>query len=138
MPELAEEAQAARARAYAPYSGYAVGAAVEDERGHIHAGCNVENVSYGATICAERGALARMVAEGGSRVRRVAVATSDGGAPCGICLQSLLEFAPDPASVEIELLAGANPSGRYTLAQLLPRSFVSNDVRRAGSLPTCE
>ena len=131
MPELAEEAQAARSRAYAPYSGYRVGAAVEDEHGRVHAGCNVENVSYGATICAERGALARMVAEGGTRLRRVAVATADGGSPCGICLQSLMEFAPDPETVEVELLAGDNPSGKYTLAQLMPRSFVSKDVRRA-------
>lgn len=135
MPELAEEAQAARARAYAPYSGYAVGAAIEDEHGRIHAGCNVENVSYGATICAERGALARMVAEGGTRLRRVVVATADGGAPCGICLQSLLEFAPDPSAVQVELLAGENPSGTYTLAQLMPRSFVSKNVGRASDPP---
>lgn len=131
MPRLAEEALAARARAYAPYSGYAVGAAVEDEAGRVHAGCNVENVSYGATICAERGALARMVAEGGRLVRRVAVATADGGAPCGICLQSLLEFAPSPENVVVELFAGAEPSGMYTLAELIPRSFVSNKVKRA-------
>lgn len=131
MPRLAEEALAARERAYAPYSGYAVGAAVEDEAGRVHVGCNVENVSFGATICAERGALARMVAEGGRSVRRVALATSDGGAPCGICLQSLLEFAPEPESVEIELFAGADPSGKYTLAQLLPNAFVSRKVTRA-------
>ncbi len=122
----------ARQRAYAPYSGYAVGAAVEDERGQVHAGCNVENVSYGATICAERGAIARMVAEGGTQVRRVAVATADGGAPCGICLQVLGEFAEDPRAVEVELFAGEIPSGQYTLAQLMPRAFVSRDVRRAG------
>ncbi len=130
MPRLAEEALAARERAYAPYSGYAVGAAVEDESGRVHAGCNVENVSFGATICAERGALARMVAEGGRRVRRVAVATADGGAPCGICLQSLLEFAPEPENVVVELFADSSPSGSYTLAQLLPNAFVSGKVAR--------
>ena len=130
MSRLGEAAREARRRAYAPYSGYLVGAAVEDELGHIHGGCNVENVSYGATICAERSALARLVMEGGSQVRRVAVATADGGAPCGICLQSLIEFAADPTEVEVELFAGENPSGRYTLAQLLPAAFVSKDVRR--------
>ena len=131
MSRLAAEAREARKRAYAPYSGYAVGAAVEDEHGRVHAGCNVENVSYGATLCAERGALARMVAEGGRQVRRVAVATADGGAPCGICLQSLIEFAPDPESVEVELFAGEDPTSLYTLAELMPRSFVSKRVGRA-------
>lgn len=131
MSPLAGEARAARERAYAPYSGYAVGAAVEDEEGRVFSGCNVENVSYGATICAERGALARMVAEGGRRLRRIAVATADGGPPCGLCLQSLLEFAPEPESVEVELFAGDERSGSYTLAQLLPHAFVSKKVARA-------
>jgi cytidine deaminase len=131
MARLGEEAQAARARAYAPYSGYTVGSAIEDESGRVHVGCNVENVSFGATMCAERGALSRMVADGGREIRRVAVATEDGGAPCGICLQSLLEFIPDPESVRIELFAGSEPSGNYTLAQLLPLAFVSNNVNRA-------
>ncbi len=133
MPRLDEEALAARARAYAPYSGYAVGAALEDEKGRVHAGCNVENVSYGATICAERGALARLVAEGGREVRRVAVATVDGGAPCGICLQSLLEFATDPSAVTVELIAGSEPVHTYTLAQLLPHAFLSKKVERGVS-----
>lgn len=131
MSRLGEAAQAARAKAYAPYSGYAVGAALEDEAGQIHAGCNVENVSYGATICAERGALARLVADGAKSIRRVAVATRDGGAPCGICLQSLVEFAPDPSQVEVELISEAGASGTTTLAQLMPRAFVSKDVGRA-------
>lgn len=130
MARLGEAAQAARARAYAPYSGYAVGSAIEDESGRVHVGCNVENVSFGATMCAERSALSRMVAEGGHEIRKVAVATADGGTPCGICLQSLLEFAPDPESVQIELFAGSEPSGNYTLAQLLPFAFVSKNVRR--------
>lgn len=132
MAGLAEEAKIARERAYAPYSGYQVGAAVEDENGRIHAGCNVENLSYGATICAERGAISRMVAEGGRKIRRVAVATADGGAPCGICLQSILEFAEDPEKVEIELFAQDKPSGHYSLAQLMPHAFVSNTVKRIG------
>ena len=131
MSRLADEARAARRNAYAPYSGYAVGAAIEDEFGRIHVGCNVENVSFGATLCAERGALARLVAEGGTQVRRVVVATVDGGSPCGICLQSLLEFATDPSVVEVELYAGENLSGVATLAGLMPRAFVGENVRRA-------
>lgn len=131
MSLLADAALAARTNAYAPYSGYTVGAAVEDESGRVHVGCNVENVSYGATLCAERGALARLVAEGGKQVRRVVVATADGGAPCGICLQSLLEFTPDPSAVEIELFAGENPSCVVTLAELMPRAFRGEGVRRA-------
>ncbi|RYZ58153.1 MAG: cytidine deaminase, partial [Proteobacteria bacterium] len=125
MTRLGEAALLARERAYAPYSGYTVGSAIEDEDGRVHTGCNVENLSFGATMCAERGALSRMVADGGREIRRVAVVTADGGAPCGICLQSLLEFIPNPESVEIELFAGAEPTGNYTLAQLLPRAFVS-------------
>ena len=131
MVDPIDAAREARERAYAPYSGYAVGAAVEDESGRVHAGCNVENVSYGATICAERGALSRMIAEGGRTIRRVAVVTLDGGAPCGICLQSLLEFAPEPERVEIVLADEKGATTRHTLAQLLPRAFVSNVVRRA-------
>lgn len=130
MVPLGEQAKAARSRAYAPYSGYTVGSAIEDENGRVHVGCNVENISFGATMCAERGALSRMVADGGREIRRVAVATADGGTPCGICLQSLLEFIPDPSRVEIELFAGDEPSGKYTLAQLLPRAFVSKNVNR--------
>ena len=133
MPDAIDTARAARERAYAPYSGYAVGAVIEDETGRLHAGCNVENVSFGATMCAERGALARMVAEGGRAVRRVTVVTSDGGAPCGICLQSLLEFATDPSTVEVTLANDERAVARLTLAELSPRSFVSNSVHRADS-----
>ena len=131
MIDALEAARAARARAYAPYSGYAVGAAIEDESGALHAGCNVENVSYGATLCAERGALARMVADGGLAIRRVVVATRDGGAPCGICLQSLIEFASDPGAVEIVLTNDSGELARHTLAELMPRAFVSTRVHRA-------
>jgi cytidine deaminase len=98
---LLKAAVEARSRAYAPYSGYLVGAAVEAEDGSIYGGCNVENISYGLTICAERGAISRMVAEGRTRLRRVAVVTADAGTPCGMCLQTLLEFAEDPGEVEV-------------------------------------
>ena len=126
---LAEAALAARERAYAPYSGYAVGAALEDEAGRVHAGCNVENVSYRGDDLRRARRLGADGRGGRAEVRRVAVATADGGAPCGICLQSLLEFAPDPSAVEIELLGGAETT--TTLGALMPRAFASREVRRA-------
>jgi cytidine deaminase len=92
MDQLLESASNARKNAYAPYSNYKVGVALEDERGEVHLGANVENVSYGATICAERAAVTRMISEGGRQVRRLALVTKDGGTPCGICLQVLAEF----------------------------------------------
>src|SRR5688572_21159302 len=105
---LVNAAMEARERAYAPYSGYKVGAAVRDGEGRIHAGCNVENISYGLTICAERSALSRMVAGGGTQITEVAVVTADGGAPCGACRQVLLEFAPQASEVTVHV---ANADG---------------------------
>lgn len=130
MSNLLPLAFEVRERAYAPYSGYRVGAAVEAEDGEIFLGCNVENVSYGATICAERGALLTMIASGRQRLRRVAVATRDGGTPCGICLQTLLEFTPDLHEVEV-IAGGEDGEVRiFTLGQLLPFGFRSADVNR--------
>lgn len=81
-------------QAYAPYSQYRVGAALLATDGRIFTGCNVENASYPAGICAERGALAKAISEGAQDFSLVVVATLNGGSPCGICRQSLLEFAP--------------------------------------------
>jgi cytidine deaminase len=80
--------------AYAPYSGYRVGAALMTPDGRIFTGCNVENASYPAGICAERGALAKAISAGAQDFTLVVVATQNGGSPCGLCRQSLLEFAP--------------------------------------------
>ena len=110
----------ARGRAYAPYSGYRVGAALLTEDGAIVIGCNVENASYGATICAERVALTRAVAEGRSGFVAMAVATADGGSPCGICRQVMVELGPEMV-VFISDTAGQL---RITTVQtLLPDSF---------------
>ena len=130
MSNLLPLAFEARDRAYAPYSGYRVGAAVEAEDGTIFIGCNVENVSYGATVCAERVALFTMIASGRQRLRRVAVATRDGGTPCGICLQTLSEFVVDPSDVEV--VVGGEDGGvrAFTLAELLPHGFRSAEVNR--------
>ncbi|MGV3614811.1 MAG: cytidine deaminase [Fimbriimonas sp.] len=127
---LLSQAFDARARAYAPYSGYAVGAAIVSDDGTVFQGCNVENVSFGATMCAERVALFSMVATGRHRIRSVAVATRDGGTPCGMCLQALLEFAPDPASVQVTVGSEEGAMRTFTLAELIPYGFRSNEVVR--------
>lgn len=92
---LIAAAQDARARAYAPYSRYAVGAALLTRDNRIFGGCNVENASYSVTICAERTALVKAVSEGEYHFAALAVVTENGGAPCGVCRQMLFEFAPD-------------------------------------------
>lgn len=122
--ELIAAARRARANAYAPYSVYRVGAAVFDEQGRIHAGVNVENVSFGLTVCAERNAAAALVAAGGKRITAVAVVTKDGGTPCGACRQVLAEFAPDPAEVWV-IGQGETSEWQLTLAELLPSGFRS-------------
>ena len=119
---LIAAATAARENAFAPYSGFRVGAALEAEDGTIFAGCNVESASYGLTICAERVALVKAVSEGVTRFRRVAVVTDvdDLTPPCGACRQLLWEFAPDA----IVILANLNgKAATYRMAELLPHGF---------------
>lgn len=128
--ELIAAAGKARERAYAPYSGYRVGAAVLDEQGRVWPGCNVENVSYSLTICAERAALARLVSEGGRIVREAAVLTVDGGKPCGACLQALLEFAEDPGALFVHCASENGPTTTHSLNDLLPMGFASARVPR--------
>lgn len=120
---LLQSARAARFNAYAPYSGFRVGAAVLDEQGRIHAGCNVENAAYPEGVCAEAGALSAMVLAGGRRVRAVLVVGTGGAwiTPCGGCRQKLREFCAMDTPI---LTANEEAMGpAYTLAQLLPQSF---------------
>jgi cytidine deaminase len=120
---LLTAALAARDRAYAPYSGYSVGAALEDEQGRLHAGCNVENASYPVGTCAEAGAIAAMVAGGGTRIRTILVATAgpEPATPCGACRQRIGEFADADTAI-----LSAGPDGirrRFGIAELLPHPF---------------
>ena len=121
--ELLQAARAAQQRAYAPYSRFRVGAAVLDEQGRIHAGCNVENAAYPEGVCAEAGALSAMVLAGGTRARALAVVGDGAGlvTPCGGCRQKLREFAAD--ATPIWSVDGQAVRERYTLGQLLPESF---------------
>jgi len=128
--EIISAAIDVRQRAYAPYSGYFVGAALEDEEHRIHVGTNVENVSYAATICAERSAISSMISAGGRQILRVAVATKDGGFPCGICLQTILEFAQNPQAVEIVTVNETGQVKIFQLSQLIPLGFDSSEVHR--------
>jgi cytidine deaminase len=119
---LVSAALAARENAFAPYSKFRVGAAIEDSDGRIHTGCNVENATYGLTICAERVAVFKAISEGVRQFRRVAVAadTDTLTPPCGACRQILWEFCGD---VDIILV---NPRGKtetYRLKELFPKAF---------------
>ncbi|WP_238136852.1 cytidine deaminase [Variovorax sp. JS1663] len=123
MTQLIDAARAARTRAYAPYSKFAVGAALLDEQGRVHAGCNIENAAYPQGQCAEASALAQLVLAGGRRVlAAVVVGVADAPVtPCGGCRQKLREFADDDAPVWCADLQAVR--GRYTLGELLPASF---------------
>src|SRR5579859_3544626 len=122
MDALIEAALAVRNNAHAPFSHFRVGAAVEDIGGHIYTGCNVENATYGLTICAERVAVFKAISEGARKFTRVAVAADTDvlTPPCGACRQILWEFCGD---VEIALV---NPRGKietFRLKDLFPRPF---------------
>jgi cytidine deaminase len=121
---LVSAAREARANAYAPYSKFRVGAAVMGLSGRIYVGCNVENASYGATVCAERAAICSMVASGESRLTAVAIFTDadPAASPCGICRQVLAEFADDAPIV----VASPRQQSVLSLAALLPGRFVFN------------
>jgi cytidine deaminase len=127
--ELIAAALAARAHAYAPYSNYHVGSAIQ-AGGHLFTGANVENASYGLALCAERNAVAAAVLAGHRRLDAVAVVTqsSPPAPPCGMCLQTLAEFAPDFSALRVILTNPAGDRRDFTLADLLPHGFVPKDL----------
>ena len=119
---LLDAALAARRNAFAPFSHFPVGAALEDAEGRLHTGCNVENATYGLTLCAERLAVFKAISEGVRQFRRIAIAadTDSLTPPCGACRQILWEFCGD---IEIVLV---NPRGKtetLRLGELFPRAF---------------
>ena len=120
--ELYERALEARENAYAPFSGFKVGAALMTEDGNIYTGVNVENSSYGATICAERTAFVKAISEGQRNFKAIAITAGDEqeSLPCGICRQFMYEFAP-----EMEIITGTDKEELNVrlLSQLLPDGF---------------
>lgn len=124
--ELIAAAEAVRARAYAPYSDYFVGAAIVDEAGRIHVGCNVENGVYPQGSCAEQNAIGAMVAAGGAKITAIAIVggsqtATDDCSPCGACRQRLREFSDE--HTDIILLDARGRAGHYRIDQLLPAAF---------------
>ena len=122
MNKLLEAALAARANAHAPFSKFKVGAAIEDETGRIFTGCNVENATYGLTICAERVAVFKAISEGARKFTRIAVAadTEVLTPPCGACRQILWEFCGD---AELTLVNLQGKTETFRLKELFPRPF---------------
>lgn len=125
---LIEAACRVRVNAYAPYSNYAVGAAILTEDGRVFTGVNVENASYGGTICAERAALTTAITEGARRIAAIAVCTPNGVAPCGLCRQVLAEFAAPDQDPPVWMSDTAGNVRETTLFTLLPNSFGPQDL----------
>jgi cytidine deaminase len=129
LAALFEAAAAAKSLAYAPYSNFPVGAALRDEYGRLHAGCNVENAAYPVGTCAEAGAIAAMIAAGGRAITTILI-TGNGPilvTPCGACRQRIREFAEPGTPIHI-----AGPEGirrSFTLEALLPESFGPDNLK---------
>ena len=130
MATLIAAAQQIREKAYAPYSRYHVGSAVLGDNGKIYRGANVENASYGLSICAERNAISSAILDGARRILACAVVTASDppAAPCGMCRQTLAEFAPKDRDVQVALVNGDGHRRDTTLSALLPMAFLPEDL----------
>ncbi|MBV1707254.1 MAG: cytidine deaminase [Hyphomicrobiales bacterium] len=128
LDALFAAARAVRARAYAPYSRFAVGAALIDENGVLYAGCNVENAAYPVGTCAEAGAIAAMIAGGGRRIVALAVAGQGLVTPCGACRQRIREFGSD--ETRVHCIDEHAVIKIYALKQLLPDSFGPDNLAK--------
>jgi cytidine deaminase len=126
--ELIKLATLTREQAYAPYSGYAVGAALLGASGRVYTGCNVENAVYSLTVCAERAALFKAVSEGERQFTAIAVVTANGGSPCGSCRQVLAEFGP---AMRVVIARPGELVSVRTVAELLPSAFGPDDLPNA-------
>lgn len=127
---LVAQALEARKNAYAPYSQFAVGACVRGESGDLYTGANVENASYGLTMCAERVAVFKAVEAGERKIRAVAVVSPTAAPPCGACRQVLAEFGDKDLEVMVADLEGETKT--YTLGQLIPESFTRDYLTKKG------
>ncbi len=127
---LIAKAKEGMANAYAPYSNYKVGAALLTKSGKVYTGCNVENVSYGGTICAERVAVFKAVSEGETEFEAIAIVTAvdDFPTPCGFCRQVLAEFADENFKI---VLANDEKTEVYSMEALLPLSFTKENLELA-------
>ncbi len=121
--ELLEAAALVREKAYAKYSNFMVGAALLTSDGSVFLGCNVENSSYGLTICAERVAVTAAVATGKQAFRTLALVTGRPAAPCGACRQVLAEFCEDDFLIHLALAEDLGQIKEFTLGELLPEAF---------------
>jgi cytidine deaminase len=126
--ELAKMAKEASTQSYSPYSRAKVGSALETASGKFFYGCNVENSSFGGTVCAERVAIWKAVSEGEKSLKTIYVYTKDGWPPCGMCLQVMAEFATPDLKIIIGNAKGEEKN--FTLKQLLPQAFTPENLKQ--------
>ena len=123
--ELVSLAAEARKKAHAPYSNLSVGAALLAKSGRVYTGCNVENASYGLSVCAERVAVFKAVSEGERKFEAIAVVSENGITPCGACRQVLIEFGDD---IQVIVADTAGHQRAFALTDLLPEGFTPDDL----------
>jgi cytidine deaminase len=127
--DLIAAATAARERAYAPYSNFAVGAALLSRSGRVYTGCNIENAAFGPSICAERTAMFKAISEGEREFEAIAVVTHNGASPCGTCRQVMVEFAPQMTVIIADTQGNVRTT---TVDDLLPDGFSPSQLPAVG------